>query len=176
MIAGSAMLLHPPHWDAVRAAGIRRISALSQKTATSMRSILARRSRCVMWGTSSVRPTSPRPTTRSWLSLRLRCGAVHGRQGRDHPPRPTRGHAREGFGRDHAHLPLVPRDKHAEAPRPTWCSWGSGGWQVPRSGVKVGRERGSTCLTVSEIEKIGVDKTIEIGLQMAFVEGGPRML
>jgi agmatinase len=61
-------------------------------------------------------------------------------------------------------------------PRPTWCSWGSGGWQVPRSGVKVGRERGTTCLTVSEIEKIGVDKTIEIGLQMAFVEGGPRML
>lgn len=41
---------------------------------------------------------------------------------------------------------------------------------------KVGRERGTTCLTVSEIEKIGVDKTIEIGLQMAFVEGGPRML
>jgi agmatinase len=42
--------------------------------------------------------------------------------------------------------------------------------------VKVGRERGTTCLTVSEIEKIGVDKTIEIGLQIAFVEAGPRML
>ena len=50
---------------------------------------------------------------------------------------------------------------------------GIGGWQVPRSGVKVGRERGTTCLTVSEIEKIGVDKTIEIGLQMA-LKGPPE--
>lgn len=176
MIAGSAMLLHPPHWDAVRAAGIRRISALSQKTATSRRSILARRSKCVMWGTSSVRPTSPRPTTSSWLSLRLRCGAVHGRQGRDHPPRLTRGHAREGHGRDHAHLPLVPRDKHADAPPANLVQLGIGRLASPSLWRKVGRERGTTCLTVSEIEKIGVDKTIEIGLQMAFVEGGPRML
>jgi len=22
-------------------------------------------------------------------------------------------------------------------PRPTWCIWGSGGWQVPPAGVKV---------------------------------------
>lgn len=69
--------------------------------------------------------------------------------------------------------PWFPATNMPKPSRPTWCSWGSGGWQVPRSGVKVGRERGTTCLTVSEIEKIGVDKTIEIGLQMAFVEGGP---
>jgi agmatinase len=72
--------------------------------------------------------------------------------------------------------PWFPATNMPKPSRPTWCSWGSGGWQVPRSGVKVGRERGTTCLTVSEIEKIGVDKTIEIGLQMGFVEGGPRML
>jgi hypothetical protein len=37
----------------------------------------------------------------------------------------------------------------------------------------VGRERGTTCLTVGEIEKIGVDKTIEIGLQVA-LRGTPN--
>ena len=41
--------------------------------------------------------------------------------------------------------------------------------------MKVGRERGTTCLTVSEIEKTGVAKTIEIGLQVA-LKGAPRML
>jgi hypothetical protein len=53
------------------------------------------------------------------------------------------------------------------APPANLVQLGIGGWQVPRSGVKVERERGTTCLTVSEIEKIGVDKTIEIGLQVA---------
>jgi hypothetical protein len=41
--------------------------------------------------------------------------------------------------------------------------------------VKVGRERSTTCLAVSEIEKMGVDKTIEIGLEVV-LKGGPRML
>ena len=45
---------------------------------------------------------------------------------------------------------------------------GIGGWQVPRAGVKVGRERGTTILTVNDIEKIGVDKTIEIALEVAW--------
>ena len=36
---------------------------------------------------------------------------------------------------------------------------GIGGWQVPRAGVKVGRERGTTILTVNDIEKIGIEKT-----------------
>jgi agmatinase len=45
---------------------------------------------------------------------------------------------------------------------------GIGGWQVPRTGVKVGRERGTTILTVNDIEKIGIDKTIEIALEVAW--------
>jgi agmatinase len=45
---------------------------------------------------------------------------------------------------------------------------GIGGWQVPRAGVKVGRDRGTTILTVNDIEKIGIDKTIEIALEVAW--------
>ena len=60
------------------------------------------------------------------LSHRPRRGSVRGRQGRHHPPRPARRHAGKGHGRDHAHLPVVPRDQHSELPADrTWCSWGS---------------------------------------------------
>src|SRR5260370_11929991 len=45
---------------------------------------------------------------------------------------------------------------------------GIGGWQVPRPGVKKGRERGSTVLTIQDIERIGIDKTIEIALEVAW--------
>jgi agmatinase len=45
---------------------------------------------------------------------------------------------------------------------------GIGGWQVPRAGVKVGRERGTTILTVNDIERVGIDKTIEIALEVAW--------
>ena len=45
---------------------------------------------------------------------------------------------------------------------------GIGGWQVPRAGVKVGRERGTTILTVNDIEKLGIDKTVEIALEVAW--------
>jgi agmatinase len=45
---------------------------------------------------------------------------------------------------------------------------GIGGWQVPRAGVKVGRDRGTTILTVNDIEKVGVDKTVEIALEVAW--------
>src|SRR4051794_14082340 len=45
---------------------------------------------------------------------------------------------------------------------------GIGGWQVPRVGVKAGRERGTTILTVNDIEKIGIEKTIEIALEVAW--------
>ena len=43
-----------------------------------------------------------------------------------------------------------------------------GGWQVPRPGVKKGRERGSTVLTIQDIERIGIDKTVEIALEVAW--------
>ena len=45
---------------------------------------------------------------------------------------------------------------------------GIGGWQVPRAGVKVGRERGTTVLTINDIERIGIEKTIEIALEVAW--------
>ena len=45
-----------------------------------------------------------------------RRGPVRGRQRRDHPPRPARGHAGKGHGRDHAHLSVVPRHEHQELP------------------------------------------------------------
>ncbi len=45
---------------------------------------------------------------------------------------------------------------------------GIGGWQVPRAGVTKGRERGSTVLTIGDIERIGIDKTIEIALEVAW--------
>ena len=34
--------------------------------------------------------------------------------------------------------------------------------------MKVGRERGTTILTVNDIEKVGIDKTIEIALEVAW--------
>ena len=45
-----------------------------------------------------------------------RRGPVHRRQRRHHPPRPARGHARKGHGRDHAHVSVVPRHEHQELP------------------------------------------------------------
>jgi len=44
---------------------------------------------------------------------------------------------------------------------------GIGGWQVPRPGIQKGRSRGSTVLTIHDIESIGIDKTIEIALEVA---------
>jgi agmatinase len=45
---------------------------------------------------------------------------------------------------------------------------GIGGWQVPRLGVRQGRSMRSTILTIDDVEKIGVDKTIEIALEVAW--------
>jgi agmatinase len=56
----------------------------------------------------------------------------------------------------------------ANCPPANLVQLGIGGWQVPRPGVKVGRERGTTILTVSDIEKIGIDKTIEYALEVAW--------
>ena len=72
--------------------------------------------------------------------------------------------------------PPVPRPAIAPAcppnipncPPSNLVQLGIGGWQVPRAGVKVGRERGTTILTVNDIEKIGIDKTIEIALEVAW--------
>ena len=45
---------------------------------------------------------------------------------------------------------------------------GIGGWQVPRDAVKVARERETNIITMSDMEKMGVDKTAEMALEMAW--------
>ncbi len=45
---------------------------------------------------------------------------------------------------------------------------GIGGWQVPREAVAVARERETNIITMSDMEKMGVDKTAEMALEMAW--------
>lgn len=45
---------------------------------------------------------------------------------------------------------------------------GIGGWQVPREGVKVARERNTNILTMRDVEELGLDKTAEIALELAW--------
>lgn len=45
---------------------------------------------------------------------------------------------------------------------------GIGGWQVPREAVGVARERETNIITMSDMEKMGVDKTAEMALEMAW--------
>jgi agmatinase len=45
---------------------------------------------------------------------------------------------------------------------------GIGGWQVPRAGVQEARKRSTNVLTIADIEKIGLEKTAEIALELAW--------
>jgi agmatinase len=45
---------------------------------------------------------------------------------------------------------------------------GIGGWQVPRPGVKEARKRQTNILTIDDMEKLGVEKTAEIALELAW--------
>ncbi|MGB1390696.1 MAG: agmatinase family protein, partial [Paracoccaceae bacterium] len=45
---------------------------------------------------------------------------------------------------------------------------GIGGWQVPREAVAVARERETNIITMSDMERMGVDKTAEMALEMAW--------
>ena len=45
---------------------------------------------------------------------------------------------------------------------------GIGGWQVPREAVKVARERDTNIITMSDMERMGIDKTAEMALEMAW--------
>ena len=45
---------------------------------------------------------------------------------------------------------------------------GIGGWQVPRGGVAEARKRGTNVLTISDIEKLGLEKAAEIALELAW--------
>ena len=55
----------------------------------------------------------------------------------------------------------------ANAPAKNLVQLGIGGWQVPRPGVRVGRERGTTVLTVDEIAEMGLDKAVDLALEVA---------
>ena len=45
---------------------------------------------------------------------------------------------------------------------------GIGGWQVPRAAVKEARARDTTILTMRDVEELGVDRTAEIALEIAW--------
>ena len=45
---------------------------------------------------------------------------------------------------------------------------GIGGWQVPREAVAIARERDTTIITMSDVEKLGIDKVAEIALEIAW--------
>lgn len=45
---------------------------------------------------------------------------------------------------------------------------GIGGWYGSRPGLKVARERDTTVLTIGDIENLGVEKSVEIALEMAW--------
>jgi agmatinase len=45
---------------------------------------------------------------------------------------------------------------------------GIGGWQAPRPGVKVGRERGTTVLTVNDCVEMGMQAAVETALEVAW--------
>jgi agmatinase len=54
------------------------------------------------------------------------------------------------------------------APAANLVQVGIGGWQVPRPGVKVARERGTTILTMTDVENLGIEKAAEIALEIAW--------
>ncbi|WP_016906618.1 agmatinase family protein [Streptomyces xiaopingdaonensis] len=56
----------------------------------------------------------------------------------------------------------------ANAPATNLVQIGIGGWQAPRAGVEVGRERGTTIVTVSDVARVGVEKIAEIALETAW--------
>lgn len=56
----------------------------------------------------------------------------------------------------------------ANAPAVNLVQIGIGGWQVPRPGVNVARERGTTIMTITDVERLGLDKVVEMALEVAW--------
>ena len=54
------------------------------------------------------------------------------------------------------------------APPQNLVQIGIGGWQAPRAGVKVGRGRGTTIMTVGDVERVGIEKIAETALELAW--------
>lgn len=59
------------------------------------------------------------------------------------------------------------------APPSNLVQIGIGGWQVPRAGVKVARERGTTIISMDDVEDQGIEKVAEIAPEVAW-SGGAR--
>jgi agmatinase len=55
----------------------------------------------------------------------------------------------------------------ANAPPKNLVQFGIGGWQVPRAGVAVSRERGTTIMTITDIMEMGLDKALDIAIEVA---------
>jgi agmatinase len=54
------------------------------------------------------------------------------------------------------------------APPTNLVQMGIGGWYGSRPGVKVARGRGTTVLTITDIEQVGVEKAAEVALEVAW--------
>jgi agmatinase len=54
------------------------------------------------------------------------------------------------------------------APAVNLVQIGIGGWQAPRPGVKVGRGRGTTVVTIGDVERVGIEKVAEAALEVAW--------
>ena len=54
------------------------------------------------------------------------------------------------------------------APPKNLVQVGIGGWQVPRPGVKVARERGTNIISMDDVDDHGIDKVAEMALEMAW--------
>ncbi len=54
------------------------------------------------------------------------------------------------------------------APPTNLVQIGIGGWQAPRPGVQVGRQRGTTVITVGHVERVGVEKIAAVALEVAW--------
>src|SRR5579859_8143822 len=54
------------------------------------------------------------------------------------------------------------------APAVNLVQIGIGGWQAPRPGVKVGRGRGTTIVTIGDVERVGIEKVAEAALEVAW--------
>lgn len=53
-------------------------------------------------------------------------------------------------------------------PAPNLVQIGIGGWQAPRPGVKVGRDRGTTVMTVTDCVDMGIEAAAERALEVAW--------
>jgi agmatinase len=56
----------------------------------------------------------------------------------------------------------------ANAPAVNLVQVGIGGWQAPRPGVRVGRGRGTTVVTIGDVERVGIEKVAEAALEVAW--------